>query len=363
MLSPPINETLKRYQWTPEFLLQQNRYYLPEDLEPNTSDNQQNENKKSTEIKIPPIYLKGPLNHKNVISDIKKLIESDFTTNYTPNFLKINLTNENDYRNLVKHYRTNNVEFHSYQNPNSKPLSVVIKNVPPSLSQEDLEEELKPYNLPIIKITRLWNKDKTPMPVCAVDLTASEKADDVYKINQICNSIVTVELRRKSNNTPQCHRCQRYGHTKNYCSLEPRCVRCLGKHLYNQCDKKKNEPPVCTNCGENHPANYRGCRIYQESTQSRNQQRPINRANTVNAKLSQTPSGFKQRSSYANAAKNPTQNTGNQFLNTPNINETTQSSSVFNSILLSILNLIKPYLDQIKKFLLTNLVPMLLNDP
>jgi hypothetical protein len=33
----------------------------------------------------------------------------------------------------------------------------------------------------------------------------------------------------------QCAKCQRYGHTNNYCHLKSRCVKTAGDHLTNQC--------------------------------------------------------------------------------------------------------------------------------
>lgn len=63
---------------------------------------------------------------------------------------------------------------------------------------------------------------------------------------------------------PQCKRCQAYGHTQKYCSKEPRCVKCTGKHLTKDCQKPAGEKPKCVHCGEGHPASYRGCTVAKE---------------------------------------------------------------------------------------------------
>lgn len=363
-LSPPINEVQKKYQWNPECLLSKNKYYLPDHLEPSgSSESQQRAEKAVKTVKIPAIFLHGPVNHKEVIADIKNLTKAEFSTSLSATSLKISLTAEDDYRALVKHYAANKVEFHSFQNPSEKPHSVVIKNVPPSLTEEDLQKELAIYNLPILKITRLLNKDKTPMPVCAVDLTANEKANEIYKVNKICYSIVSVEPRRKSRNIPQCHRCQRFGHTKNYCALEPRCVKCQGKHLYTECDKKKNDPPVCTNCGEGHPANYRGCKYYMQSSNVRNIPRQNNTQNIAANTNLQTKAGPSQRKTYANVTNNNNSSSPNQQSNTAQNTPSSQTPSVINTILTFLLNFIQPYIEEIKKFLITNLLPNLFNGP
>jgi hypothetical protein len=63
----------------------------------------------------------------------------------------------------------------------------------------------------------------------------------------------------------QCANCQRYGHTINYCHLNPRCVICAGYHLTTQCHQKERSIDVrCVLCGGNHPVNYKGCTVYKD---------------------------------------------------------------------------------------------------
>lgn len=355
-LSPPT-DLQKKFSWKPVSLLERNKYYLPEHLEPSTS-NEAETVKEPAKTKIPPIFLHGPVNHKEVINDIKTLVQGEFFTTLSSASLKIILSNENDYRSLAKHYLTNKIEFHTYQNPNERPLSVVIKNVPPSLTEEDIKEELAVYNLPITSITRLLNKDRTPMPVCAILLTANEKANEIFNVNKIYHSVVTVEPRKVTRKTPQCHRCQRIGHTKNYCRLEPRCVRCQGKHLYTDCDKSRKEPPICTNCGENHPANFRGCKYFLESRsyQGKSTQNEMHKTTNINYK--QVPENNTKNFPHLTNHIPPNGN-----WHTKTNTSSSETSPILNTILSSILNLIQPFLEQIKQFILSNLLPSLLNGP
>ena len=62
----------------------------------------------------------------------------------------------------------------------------------------------------------------------------------------------------------QCMRCQRYGHTKKYCSYNPRCVKCGQNHLTSECVKDKSAKPTCALCSKDHPASYKGCAVYKE---------------------------------------------------------------------------------------------------
>lgn len=348
-LSPPINEVQKRYQWEPNNILSENPFYLPPHLEPSSSDNDQAGTSDTTKLnKIPPIFLHGKYNHKEIISDIKKIASGEFTTSYTTKSLKISLTSEDDYRKLSKHYLNNEIPFHTYHNPNSKPLSVVLKNVPPSLTIDDIKEELTEYDLPIQKISRLFYKDKTPMLVCAVELTANEKAEEIYKINKLQNSIISVEPRRLAKHTPQCHRCQRTGHTKNYCTLPPRCVKCAGDHLYTNCTKRKEEPPTCVNCHEQHPANYRGCSYHQSSVKTRA------------VKKSYQPPTEAPHTTASRTAESSTRQTYAERTRQASVSD---STSFLNNILTTLLNFIKPFIQDIKNFLITNLLPIFINGP
>lgn len=367
VLSPPINEIQKKYQWTPITSLEQNRFFHltttaqePDQSLSNSNNTQINDADNSTrKTKIPPIFLQGTLNHKEVVSDIGNIVSHDYTTSLSSGSFKINLTNEDDFRLLTKHYTENKIKFYTYRNPSDKPISIVIKNVPLSLTENDILEDLHKYNLPIVRLTRLLYRDKTPMPVCAVDLQATEQANEIFKIDQICKAIVRIEARRVTKGTPQCHRCQLYGHTKNYCSLTPRCVRCQGSHLSAQCEKPKQAPPVCANCGGEHPANYKGCEFYLNHIQQRNQHRTQNPPNTLNtAPSSSQRNNIRTQRSYADILKNP-----NNHDNLNNTNTAENTSNMLNAILTSLFNLIKPFITQIKNFLLSSILPIFTNVP
>ena len=52
-------------------------------------------------------------------------------------------------------------------------------------------------------------------------------------------------------------------------NIKDRCVKCDGSHNTRACVKLANAPPKCTNCGGEHPANYRGCPIAQQYKERR----------------------------------------------------------------------------------------------
>lgn len=56
-----------------------------------------------------------------------------------------------------------------------------------------------------------------------------------------------------------CFRCNRYGHSSTNCFAVPRCLRCAGSHLLNDCTKTKEDTALCCNCGGPHAAKSRSC--------------------------------------------------------------------------------------------------------
>ncbi|KAF0760385.1 Uncharacterized protein FWK35_00010858 [Aphis craccivora] len=141
--------------------------------------------------------------------------------------------------------------------PENKQLSVIIRNLPVNISEASIYKELVELKFEVASVTRLQNKFKTPIPIVAVLL--SKSSTEIYSLNRLLHCVVAVEPRQPSNDIPQCTNCQRFSHTKKFCHLPPRCVKCAGDHHYSSCPKEIETPPKCVNCLSNHPASYRGC--------------------------------------------------------------------------------------------------------
>lgn len=261
----------KRYVLDQNTLCKQNKFNMLNDHSYASTSNQvfdsemlSDEQPKPKEAKIPPIFLHNVNNHQGIVKDIKDHVTNDFSTAVKGTSLKINLTDITDFRKLTAFYHESQVRFHTFQTTHDKKLEVVLRNVPYSLSEEEIKLELLQKNLPVLKVVRLLNKDKNVLPLCCIELENSESGHEVFKVDTLCHAVISVEPKRKSREIPQCTRCQRYNHTKNFCNLDPRCVRCTGQHHYSQCPLAKSVPPKCVNCDENHTANFKGCSFYQD---------------------------------------------------------------------------------------------------
>lgn len=354
---------------------------VSEDMDHDDSaiDDQKNNRKP----KIPPIFLHNVNNHQEIIKDIKTVAKVNFSTQVRGQSLKINLGDIDDFRSLTAFYDKSGVKYHTFQTPQDRKLEVIIRNVPSSLSENEIKTELLDQNYPVIRVTRLLNKTKLPLPLCAVDLENSEDSKAIFKLNTLFYAVVSVEPKRKSKQIPQCTRCQRYGHTKNFCKLDPRCVRCTGQHHYSDCPKKRTEPPQCVNCGENHSANFRGCQTYQEIVKNKSQskqrpvQNPLRKINNetqnpnipdlhsqesfpkINDNSNLPHSSHKSRVSYSKAVTNTPQETS---ANPPDQTDGQNNDiSISPSLEQIILEVVKSFMPLLKK-VITNVITSVLSN-
>jgi PAX-interacting protein 1 len=95
-----------------------------------------------------------------------------------------------------------------------------------------------------------------------IDIKPRDNNKEIYKINTLLNTIVQFEAAHAKREIPQCtYALPKIWTHKNYCTNNPRCVKCTEEHLTNECPRKvRDENVTCVNCNEKHPVNYRGLR-------------------------------------------------------------------------------------------------------
>lgn len=367
--SPTAQGPNKRYSFDINELLKQNKYYMPAEAEANiitekaverTEDStDKHEEPMSQKIKIPAIIIHDAMNYQAVINDIKANITGEFTTQTRGSQIKVNLTNTDDYRSLTKYYdKEKNVKYYTFHNPDSSNMSVILKNLPTSISADEIKDELTNKKFKVISVTRLHNSKKIPIPVCAVELTKDVNSNLIYDLETLYYCKIIVEPRRKSRDIPQCTNCQRFNHTKNYCKLSPRCVKCTGDHHYTQCPKDRDQKAQCVNClEEGHTANYKGCRVYRNLIA--NKRTPPYQSQKYQNNIERTYKTTTPNVSYANLA-----NTDKNFprlTKTVEENKPIDGSSIIEQIVQTLIKMLTPFIEQIKANLL-NLIPALLQN-
>jgi hypothetical protein len=113
---------------------------------------------------------------------------------------------------------------------------------------------------------------KDPLSLFFVDLVPQANNKEIFNLQVLGNSKITIEAPHKRQNIVQCQRCQAYGHSKTYCTKPYQCVKCGGQHDSKDCTKPRHQPAKCALCGEDHPANYKGSSVYKNLVATRSNQ-------------------------------------------------------------------------------------------
>jgi len=156
--------------------------------------------------------------------------------------------------------KDSNIIHHTYQLKEDKLYSVVIHNLHHTLPTAQIKEDLQKEVFQVRNITNITQRiKKQPLPMFYVDLEPANNNKAIYNLRFLHNLVIKVESPHKTTNIVQCTRRQQYNHTKAYCNLPYKCVKCGNPHDSKTCTKPKDTPAKCALCCGAHPANYRGC--------------------------------------------------------------------------------------------------------
>jgi len=214
----------------------------------------------------PPIFIKHVRDFPELCTELCELIDVDnFQCKSTPDQLKIQTTNPEAYRMLVKFLRNEKAQFHTFQLKEDKPTLVVIRNLHPTTPTSLIKSELETRLFEVRQVSQVLHRlNKKQLPLFFVDLEPTTHSNEIFELNSLLHTKVKVEEPHKPKTIAQCANCQDYEHTKAYCGHPPRCVRCGKDHHSSSCPKSRDEPPCCALCHGNHPVSYKGCSIYKE---------------------------------------------------------------------------------------------------
>lgn len=220
--------------------------------------------------KPPPIFVSMVENAQPLICLLNSVANNGFEIKVLrDNEIKIQPSSEETYSVITKALIEKNTQFHTYKLKGERPFNVVVKGLHQSSSPEDIKIELESLGFDILNVSNVKHRlTKKPLPMFYVNMKQNANNKDIYKIEHLLYTKILVEPPRKKREIPQCHKCQRYGHTYKMCNHNPRCVKCAGPHSTSECARKEKSKDVkCVLCEGNHPANYKGCMIYKELQQ------------------------------------------------------------------------------------------------
>jgi len=220
------------------------------------------------------------------------------------NQVKIMPKNSELYSLIINNLNSNGIEYHTYQLKEERSFRVVLKNLHHTTDLDELKKEIESYNHKITRISNIKQRvSKKPLPMFFIDLAPNDNNKTIYDIQFLQHMKIIIEPPHFKKEIVQCFNCQRFGHSKKYCKLQPRCVKCSLDHLTSNCLKDKNTNPTCVHCEGNHSANYKGCPVYKKIL---NKKYPSNRIKTP-------PQNYSQDNSKPNTSSNT------KYLFNPNI--------------------------------------------
>lgn len=224
----------------------------------------------------------------------------------------------NDFDKIKTYIIENDKHHYSYTPKERKNINLIIRGINHTYTSDEVLHEIKELNLDnlnVIKCTEFKTRksldNDRKLDLFLLTLSHGSDTKELVKVRYLLNQRVYFETINRSRDCTQCHRCQRFGHTANNCTMIPRCVKCRENHLTKDCTNIKTikqtkvDPktgvttsetitiPTCVNCGlEGHPANFRLCEarikylknisIRQEQSQITQKQKRIFQRQTVN---------------------------------------------------------------------------------
>lgn len=223
---------------------------------------------RESSTKIPYIFVPKIASIETLVNKLKNSNDPiSFTTICSQEGgVRIKCNDPESYSNILKLLNENNIYLHTHQLPQDKGLRIVIKNLHSTTPPDSIRSFLTKQGLTAKYVNVLKNRfTGIPLNIFEVEI-ANEANIDVEKIlsiRKIDSQEVTVERQARRAEPVQCHRCQSFGHSKNYCRRPFICLKCAGPHPTTECKKDKNTPGLCANCGNQHIASYKGCPVYK----------------------------------------------------------------------------------------------------
>ena len=211
-------------------------------------------------IKPPPVYIHGKIDHAKLLETVREKFDNKFHAKFSSGKLKIVFQNLGDFLSFKEICQNDKIQYHTYSIPTEKVLIVVLKELI-KLPSKTIINELKTQGLKPLTCAEI--PAPTKYPIYRISFAPGTTLAKVNHTRYVHNIKIYWEKFESKRPTIQCYRCQTHGHTSNNCNKKAVCVKCAGQHDSRECSKKPETPPICANCGGEHPANYSKCPALQ----------------------------------------------------------------------------------------------------
>ncbi len=226
----------------------------------------------------PPIFVYGLTNYADFARFLTANSVEDCTRRETAKELILNTQTADQYRKLHSVLRkecadkTNSdkfgeIQLHSYQLKSERAFIVYFCGLPRTMDPAEIAQALKDLHFIPRRITNVQKRENGQLllrPLFRIELEPNPINPTIYNLTSILQVRIKVEAFKPRTEPPFCRKCQRTGHTRQYCLRSPHCIKCGEGHESTACQLQSTDPCTCANCGGPHPASYRGCPEHQK---------------------------------------------------------------------------------------------------
>lgn len=219
--------------------------------------------------KIPSVFIPHIASIERLTSMIDKSSNpiSYSTTASQEGGVRIKCSDTDSYNNLLQLLQQQNVYLHTHQKPEDRGLRIVIRNLHASTSASTIRTLLADQGYEVKYVNVLKNRfTGIPLNMFEVEIGSKNRiqAEQILGITRLGSQEVSIERQARRTDPVQCHRCQAFGHSKNYCRRPFVCLKCAGNHPSYECKKDKATKGLCANCKGDHIASYKGCPTFKK---------------------------------------------------------------------------------------------------
>lgn len=287
-VSPPKKRWVEHLESQQQAIAAQSQQQHKQDQQPRQQQSPPQSAKRQTSTKVPSVFIPKVTNISLLVDLIKN----------SPDKIAFNITNMQDggvrikcgdpesYPRLLCLLEQHNIQLHTHQPQGDKGFRIVIKKLHATTPTEQIRSYLAElgFNARYVSVIKHRFTGK-PFNMFEVELAniADGDIERVLSITELGFQQIHIERLARKIDPVQCHRCQGYGHSKNYCRRAFVCLKCAGGHPTTECTKSKNSPAVCANCNGEHIASYKGCPVFKTERSKLLSVRHANLANPSHA--------------------------------------------------------------------------------
>ncbi|KAJ8912972.1 hypothetical protein NQ315_000028 [Exocentrus adspersus] len=197
-----------------------------------------NKEREERSPKIPPVVLRKANNWTHVSRLLLSKKAQWSKAKLTLDGVVIYPVSADDHRIITRTLEADKQEYHTYS-----------LGIPTGITEEEVKEDLQAQGFTVLVAHRMVSRrTREALPLVLVQVPKAQTK--VLEMRRCCSLVAGVN---------QCHRCQRFGHAQSKCTAQQKCVKCGASHASATCQRPREEPASCANCGGSHPASYRGC--------------------------------------------------------------------------------------------------------